>query len=46
MSTYEFCGGTCPQCPPGSATYAFNESMHVFCDQNFYRFMSRVSYHL
>jgi len=21
MSTYKFCGGTCPQCPPGSATY-------------------------
>jgi len=21
MSTYKFCGGTCPQCPPGSTTY-------------------------
>ena len=22
MSTCKFCGGICPQCPPGSATYA------------------------
>ena len=21
MSTYKFCGGKCPQCPPGSAAY-------------------------
>ena len=21
MSTYKFCGGKCPQCPPGSTAY-------------------------
>jgi len=34
MSTYKFCGGTCPQCPPGSAAYAsiYTYLMHEYSE--------------
>jgi len=31
MSTYKFCGGTCPQCPPGSTAYACIYNIYKCC---------------
>ena len=33
MSTYKFCGGTWPQCPPGSAAYDAINHMMVITNQ-------------
>ena len=38
MSTHKFCGGKCPQCPPGSATYV---SSYVY-NVHFKRWISNL----
>ena len=30
MSTYKFCGGKCPQCPPGSAAYGRLSNLDIY----------------
>ena len=42
MSTYKFCGGTCPQCPPGSVAYAVY--IKIFLDM--YIIVHNLLYHL